>query len=145
MKTAPKQTSGYTIIELMMVVSLSAIVAVAVFSSYVLITRYTHRHTQKASEVQEMIVLRKTMRSVLENSNVESVSSDGITFVPENRDTLQTLFLKEGCLMAGAASLICGIREVNFNVSSGEAERFLFWEIETFKGGWIGGAVGVGF
>ena len=136
--TTRRPPPGYTILELFVAISITAIVSGSVFGAYIGMTRGFGRHTRNAAGVREMMRLKIKLGGLLvDGVEVEEAYGSGIRFRDPGTGTRHTLQLRTGKLRLDGVVVVEQAESFSCTLTD---SGLLLWELTMSANRWIGGA-----
>jgi Tfp pilus assembly protein PilW len=140
-------TSGFTLVELMVAISLGFFVIMLVFSGYTDVFRALRSQAKKADNIQNMVLVRASMsRALRDISTVNMASANRISFTKKGKGEGHSVELRDSTLWSDNVQIGKKIKNCVFSLSekySPDGYRLLTWEVVLAHGGWVGGAMDV--
>jgi hypothetical protein len=143
LKKKPDNISGITLVELIIAITITALLVPSVFFIYLDFGRRFRNQTDSASLSQQAISARSKISSALERvGSIRSISENTIVFT-SSADTLShELRLRGGALRCDTAMVAKDLEKCIFSaaVRPDSSECLLLWEAQMAGHRWIGGA-----
>jgi prepilin-type N-terminal cleavage/methylation domain-containing protein len=138
--------AGFTFLELLVAISVAAIVVTLAFRFMQDTTLGIRMQGKRVNGAEKMMTAKKMIESVTNRMQaVISTNSSEVDFKMFGSDTVHEMVFKGDSLVVDNRSLCKGIRKINFELDdTKKGKSVLYWEGEMSSGNWIGGAVGFG-
>lgn len=137
--------AGYTLIELIVAISLATIAAAFIFSSYIDIVHGFKIHVKRAESVREMISAKIKIAKAVQNvGSLVLIAPDKLMFVEQGDSTTHTMEYHNEELYRDGRSVQNKLESFVFRPSEAkttEGHRVVAWEGTLGSGGWVGGAI----
>jgi len=139
--------NGFTILELVVAITVATILVALVLSSYVVFTKAFARQTRAGLDVRRSVVMKARVDALMGRiGEVTTVHGNTIEFRDRKTASLREISWRSGALHYGDSTAVTGITD--FLVSDPDAgcsgpHRVLLWEAHTESKAWIAGAVRV--
>lgn len=138
----PNNRDGFTFIEMIVAISIAAIVVVLIFAFLRSTLRGARMQETRVENVKKMILARKRIESVVNKMEyIESVHKENVEFKEYDSDTIHDLAFKNERLIVGIDTIINKIKDFNFEYDEqNKNKKILYWEGQMTSGSWIAGA-----
>lgn len=138
-----RDARGVTLIELVLAITISAIVVSMVFFTYISIFKGYKSHTVQSQHVMELVVTRKKLDKLFsEVGAVETVEPSRIVYVPSSQASgTSTIAWTSRKLLRGSEESGIALKDMAFRHQTleGASSGVLLWEGHTSAGLWVGG------
>lgn len=142
-----KSVSGFTLIELIIAITVSSIVITLSLTVFTDLTRGINFQTNHAKNVRKMLLIKKQIDQVLsEMESVETCSKNSIRFYKSNELTVSELLFKNSTVYDDKRMICKGVKDFSVNLiqneksKCGTGKKAILWDCELENGLWIGGA-----
>lgn len=141
-KDVKSNKCAFTFLELIVAISIAAIVVVLVFTFMRSTLRGIRMQDNRVEIVEDMIIAKKRMESVVDRIEyVVNVNKEGVEFKEIDSDTIHRLIFKNEALIVDNDTICKKIKNVDFQYDEQNVKKkVLYWEGEIGKRYWIGGA-----
>ncbi len=135
---------GYTLVEMMVAVSMAGIVSILIMGAYTGLFKGFEIQAGNAAEAQAMILGKKQIDRMMRSlRSVTEVSPRGILGA-NDRDSIINISYVKGVLSDGIQSVSldsfsCMVKKTEYP----DGPAYLIWDATVPGGKWIGGAVGI--
>ncbi len=142
MKSNP--SCGHTLMELIIAISVTSILAPLVFSAYLTVYKEFKLHTRRAQNVFETVVRKGEIdRTVKEINSIGATYKHSFEFRRGGEEETHRLSVKNNSLYINAEKRVSDIATFSYTLSDRKTannKSLMLWEAELTNGFWVGGA-----
>lgn len=142
---AIKNQTGHTLVELMIAITVTSLVAAAVFAAYLGMYRQFSTHTARSEKVFAMVNAKTKMDGLFNGRiTIKEYRKDKVVFLSDQKKGEQVLELKNNTLLYNGTNVIPDVERFSTaenDKTDKNGYTILDYEIFISGGGWVGGAV----
>jgi Tfp pilus assembly protein PilE len=140
----PTKNSGYTLVELMVSISLALFVSTLIFSAYTHLFKGIRLQNRRADAVGEMVSARRAIVRALDSiETVTLLSSDRIMFENKGSSENHTLEFHDDTVFKDGQEIVTKLKSFTLTANdtkTPDGKKLIQWECTLSGGGWSGGS-----
>ena len=135
--------NGYTLVELLVAISLGLFVATLIFAAYTDMFKGFRKQAQRADRIRTMVLIKQKLDRSLRTADVlTTVSTRKLTYTERGNQSEHTIAFHDSTIYRDNTVLESNVRDFTFTASDERTEqgfRLVRWEALLDHGGWVGG------
>lgn len=137
-------TQGHTILELVLAISITLILASLILAAYLIIVKEFQIHSSRANTVMEALVVKKKMDSYCQKiRKVTATYKMSLEYQDYYSNQIHSISFNKNTLQQNNKVIIKKLKNFSYTLSprkSAAGKALLLWEIDLESGFWLGGA-----
>jgi len=147
MKRTVQHRAGMTLLELVVAITVTAILCIVLSTAYINLYRQYHRQISSAQSIHEALTVKARVDRVFRRGARVRIEAENRVRIYGAADSVgQIVQSREGALWVGDTVLLRDIHDFavsEINTQLGDPVAYT-WEFTMVRGGWVGGAVLLG-